>query len=268
MFKSLTVCLSLTFYLPTLMAQECNFDNHTCPEVVDTPNEATDWQFEISPIEPYFWLANTDAKATLAGNDIPVDLSFFEEAVDNMGEGLHVRLELHLFAQKNKWSFVFDPTRLKADSSLSTENKFETRSTLKLTDFKVGYEVYEGVDFFGGVRYTSQDMRIYADEFSGRLKGSYHWWSPIVGVRYKHSFNETWHFSSGAYLGGFERGAHDDYTSSANVLFTYTFNHWLDFNLGYRLLKINMATGSGPTLFKYEATFDGFLIGANISLFD
>lgn len=225
------------------------------------------WDFSISPFEPYFWLASTDADAKLAGNELPIDLQFFEKAVDNMGDGLQLKLELHLFAKKNKWIVIVDPTRLKADSTQGLTDRFKTKSSFKMVDMKLGYEVFPLFDVFVGARYTSQDMRLSIKGTDQSVKGLHKWWDPLYGARYRYNFNEDWYLTSGVYWGGFKRGKHDEYTSSASALLTYKYVDWLDINLGYRILKVNLSTGEGATEFMYDATFSGFLVGANISFF-
>ena len=252
-----------------LVIWEGNAEEKTQPDVeISVLNDDIKWDISISPFEPYFWLANTSADATLAGNELPIDLDFFEHAMDNMGEGLQFRIELHLFAKKNKWTVIIDPTRLKADSTQAYQSTiFTTDSTFKMSDFKIGYEVNSGVDLFMGARYTSQDLSINSEQLSRPLHGSHHWWSPVVGIRYKYDFNKLWHLSTGIFLGGLQRSANDDYTSSANILLTYNHNDWLDIIVGYRVLQLQLTRGSGPTLFKYDSTYSGPLIGIKLDLF-
>lgn len=255
----------------TLKAQEQCAINSSCdaaPALTQGTETDVEWEISFSPLEPYFWLANTDAKATLQGNQLPIDLDFFEDAVDNMGEGIHVRIELHLFAEKNKWSIIIDPTRLTADSSGEIgELNLSTRSTFKMSDVKIGYEISQGLDLFAGARYTSQELKLNSPSFDNRLKGSNDWWSPVLGIRYQYDISQHWRFSTGAYIGGIQRSDDDDYTSSANILFTYKYLKWLDFNIGYRALNVNMSQGNGARLFKFDATYKGPLIGLNIDFF-
>lgn len=244
-------------------------EQKTPSPIIQKPAEerSLDWDISISPLEPYFWLASTNADAELAGNQLPIDLDFFADAVDNMGQGMQLKLELHLFAQKNKWSIVLDPTRLKADSTQGFNNGVRTNSTFKMIDGKIGYEILPNLDLFLGVRYTSQDMRLHIKMADFYAKGEHKWWNPLLGGRYHYLLSDKWMLSSGIYWGGFKRGAGDDYTTSGNMLLNYQYNNWLSFNVGYRALRVNLETGSGVTQFKYKATYKGFLLGANLDFF-
>lgn len=233
-------------------------------------NADEEWDISFSPLEPYFWLANTSADVTLGGSDVPIDLDFFEDAVSNMGEGLQFRIEIHLDASKSKWTLLLDPTRLTADSFQTFEDVGEfdisTRSTFKMTDVKVGYEVWENIDIFAGLRYTSQDIRLNSDLLPERLKGTKNWWAGVAGVRYRTSLTENWSFSAGAFTSGF-LDSDDERSADANFIFRYDFSEWFDMNFGYRVLHVRFSSGSDETLFKYDATYRGPLVGVNIKFF-
>jgi len=112
------------------------------------------------------------------------------------------------------------------------------------------------VDLLAGVRYTTLDVT------SATVPGaeiSEEWWDGFGGVRLGHEFGakKEWSVSGRADVGA----GGSDLTWSAYALVGWQFTDWGSLNAGYKWLAYDYDTGSGPSRFSWDVTYQGPIAG-------
>ncbi len=154
-------------------------------------------------IAPYVWAVDT--RVDLAADDAPIgggDISF-ADLMDTRDASLQVFFEDY-FASSN-WSAFIDVTYLKASDSRQTTAtgsaiRIDSDSTQWFVDLGFAYwprGEAGGLNFFGGVRYTSLDDRydfadVNPDQALGMLVNDRDFFDALIGVRYRLNIAPHW----------------------------------------------------------------------------
>ena len=106
------------------------------------------------------------------------------------------------------------------------------------------------------MRYTSLDLSSPAVP-AADIKEE--WFDGFGGVRLGHEFGEQkeWSVSGRADVGA----GGSDLTWSATMLAAWQFTKWGSLNAGYKWLAYDYNTGSGPSRFSWDVTYEGPIAG-------
>ena len=224
------------------------------------------WHFVVTP---YAWLFGMNGDMTVKGStsdvDItPIDLLKNISILDFVGQ-------LHVEAQRGNWSFMIDPTYIKASPS-ATLGPINVDVTVEMTliDFGVFYKVYQqtypndqavSLELFGGGRYMylKNEIALSAKPGAITVVGSQGWVDPIIGGRAISRITKNVFAWFRADVGGF--GVSSKFTWSAIAAVGYDFNRRVALVGGFRGLGYDYSTGSGSDEFKMDMTYYGPIIG-------
>ena len=123
------------------------------------------------------------------------------------------------------------------------------------------YRVSRRIELYGGARYNNIGADI---NFQGPLgadtrSADVNWIDPLVGARYRTPLTENLNFVLMADLGGFGLGS--DMAVHVWPVFTYDLSNKFSAALGYRYLYTKYDRGSGDTLFEWDTSLSGPVVG-------
>ncbi len=228
------------------------------------------WAFSVTP---YLWMVGLDGTMAVKGVEADVDVDF-GDILDN----LDFAGEVHLEAKRGKWGLFFDPTYVKVGmsgnnglTSVDVESKFvmiEIGGFYEVLDRDLGssgrFHVV-GAPLIG-LRwiYLSVDV-----DFSGGppipdVDESEDWLDLFVGWRSTFTLSPKWTLHTRTDIGGFDIGGSSDFAWNSQILFGYQMTKRSTLMFGYRSLDVDYDSGSGSSLFKYDVTSSGPVIGTMI----
>ena len=159
---------------------------------------------------------------------------------------------------RNKWGFIIDFSYIDIKGE---QNPITVKFKNVLAEVDALYRVVSGehnLDLLIGARHTDQETKVEPTP----VKITQDWTDPVIGGRWLWDFANRWTLVARGDIGGF--GVGSDFTWQAlGALDWQPFKH-VSFIGGYRALYQDYEDGSGPTLFKYDATLHGPLLGVNI----
>ena len=225
-----------------------------CPE----PDK---WHYSLTP---YAWLSSISGDVTVRGLSSPVDIGISE-----IIKKLNWITQLHIEAEKGDWGYYLDPTFVKISSGASAGDLsasfgfrqwlVESAVTYQLMKKSVGaYGGSSSLKALVGFRYWNLNSTL---SLSGGRSGSAtrQWVDPIIGGRYSTDLNRKLSFILQSDVGGF--GAASEFTWSVAPVFAYHLSESQSLIFGYRALGVDYSTGSGSSLFNYDVTYHGPIIG-------
>jgi hypothetical protein len=140
------------------------------------------------------------------------------------------------------------------------------RSDVELTQtilaLDAGYLLNDLLEVIGGLRYNSLDLeaRVTAPFGATAVRdGNKDWVDPYVGLRTTLPFNDQWSLTLRGDIGGFSVGS--ELAWQAVVRLNWTFSPNFLAMVGYRVLDTDYEDGSGASLFRYDVTMSGPMIG-------
>ena len=232
------------------------------------------WNFSLAPL--YLWAKAIDASASAGGKELPLELEFKDEILEN----LDAAMALHFEANKG-------------DLTIFAEYNF-ARLDPEVSEFVGGVEVKGSVDFedtmseggvawkfaetgsvswevLGGLRYYKQDVKV---KFSNsqdveppvplpsKIDVGDSWMQPFGGVRITAPLSERWSFRGRADY-GYEGS--DNTALQGIFFFDYRFRGWGSAFIGYRYLDMDFENGtSGLDQYGFDGDQQGPLIGMNL----
>ncbi len=216
--------------------------------------DADAWRFKLAPL--YIWFAGIEGDAGVGPVSGPVNISF-----GDVFSNLTGIFTFHFEAGKRKWNFFADGMHLKMKPGATLPNGAAVSITVKNNIAELGgtYRIHDAapwVDLLAGVRYTTLDVT------SATVPGaeiSEEWWDGFGGVRLGHEFGakKEWSVSGRADVGA----GGSDLTWSAYALVGWQFTDWGSLNAGYKWLAYDYDTGSGPSRFSWDVTYQGPIAG-------
>ncbi|GJM15788.1 MAG: hypothetical protein DHS20C13_11150 [Thermodesulfobacteriota bacterium] len=245
-----------------------------------------DWQ---SFVAIYLWFVGMNGETGEGRAVADVDMSF-----GDIWDNLDVGVQAHFEFWWKKWIFFLDPIFMKLSSNnsqtrviSSLKSKLEVK--MFLMDLAMGYRVAElalgsstksnnfkswpsvSIDVYGGGRILSVDNTINLTietplgTNKQRIKIDEAWFDFIVGTRFIFDFTENVLLSIKSDIGGFGLGFSSDidWNFVANV--GYQLPWWgVTPYIGYRVLYIDYADGSGDNRFVYKMWQTGPQIGLGV----
>lgn len=242
--------------------------NATAATANDAPPQS-DGGWHVS-FAPYGWLSGVDGNITLKGNTTHVHIPF-----KDIFKNLDFAGEVHLEANKGRWTFMIDPTYLKLSKdikkSLSKTINVPANgeavvtaigtltSATTLIDLGAFYRLfstpdnkpYVSFELLGGARYlglnnsleynrylnVNIDDQTFAQLRSFDASTNDQMISPIIGARIKFNPTPNAHLWLRGDGGGFGID-HVTRTLSGIVGFAYTVHRHIDLGIAYRVLEI------------------------------
>ena len=218
------------------------------------------WAFSVTP---YLWMVGLDGDMTVMGVEADVDVDF-GDILDDLEFGGSVHME----AQRGKWGLFLDPTYVKMESG---GDSVDVDTKLALIEFGGFYEVLDrdlgssgrfhvvGAPLVG-LRWTYLDVDI---DFDGgpNAGGSEDWLDLFIGWRSTFTLSPKWTLNTRTDIGGFDIGDSSDFTWNSQILFGYQMTKRATLLFGYRSLDVDYDHGSGSSLFGYDITTSGPVIG-------
>jgi hypothetical protein len=110
-------------------------------------------------------------------------------------------------------------------------------------------------DAFVGFRYFNVDATIEARGALDRASGARDFFDPILGARATLAVGRRWSFDLEGDIGGFGIGS--DLTWGLRAGARYQVARWFSVELGYKLIDIDYAAGSGPGRFEWDVLMHG-----------
>src|SRR5262245_20120434 len=237
---------------------------------VDDRNDR--WQFISTP---FLWGTGIEGDITRRGITVNVDLGF-DDLLDVTEYGFQTYLEL----RKRKFGFYAAPSYLKLSG--------DADSKLGSADFEQHFWLVEGggfynlihtrserpftLDAYAGVRYWNIDTTVEikgagrrgADlEFGGTVDVI----DPIIGLRMRQYLTKKLSLGVRGDIGGFGISETDtsDFSWHATALVGYDISKKFTVYGGYRVLDIETDHGSGSSKRGVDLTFQGALLGLQIT---
>ena len=250
---SFSYCIVLLFIVllvgsSSAMAQEANEDKN--------------WEFNLAPF--YLWAVTMDGNVTSGTNTVPVEVPF-GDLVDNLDAAFIVHFES---MYKNKWGFLVDVDYLDVSNDVTVPigpglpvNVDFSATIGELSGlYRINHKKHN-FDLIAGLRYTKLKNKVTAAAGPTLADDNVNWTDPIIGVRWLWGFADKWKLIARGDIGGF--GVGSDFAWQGLALVDWQpFKH-VSFLGGYRALYQDYEEGSGPNLFKYDATIHGPLLGVN-----
>jgi hypothetical protein len=210
-------------------------------EAATTAKPESDWRF-INRFGLWGMSVDGDVKVRDAEADFSAD---FADLLKNTNFALFPGIEVGY----GKWTFVYEGviTRLETEQDFQSprtgdRGEADIVSTMIISDFAVGYTVFEGEIFGGkawtltpavGLRYTHMETEIDPARFESR-KRTVDLFDPIVGGRSVLQLNDKLAWRTDATIGGF--GADSELTASGQMFLDWMFAEKWELNIGYRVL--------------------------------
>lgn len=235
------------------------------------PPEENPWSFHATL---YGWIFGMNGTMTVMGTEADVDVTPID-VLRNLSK-LDAIFELHVEARKGRWSFMVDPTYLKVTQD-ATVGPLSASITpeLFLMDFGAFYTLAESAlsnpanhnwafQLFGGGRFFNIKSTIHPSDLPS-VSGEENFITPIIGARFITYITENIDLILRGDVGGF--GVDDvDLTWSASMISDIHFKKHFTFTMGFRLLDIDFARGSGANRFAVDTLFYGPIIGLGVNL--
>ncbi len=216
------------------------------PGVVSA-QESNDWEFRLTP---YLWALGLDGTTAALGNDVPVEADF-GDLLDLLNFAFSLNMELN----NGKWYVVLDPMIADLEAPIDTGGPIGGKVNIDLiiVDAHVGISLSEHFDIYAGARYYDQDIVVVPNSLPEIPLGD-DWTDFLIGVRAHSEISEKWSFT-GKLDGAV--GGDSDSAWYAQALFVRQIGDNKNFAVGYRYYDVDYASGSGLTLFKWDAAHSG-----------
>lgn len=221
----------------------------------------SDWEFNLAPF--YLWVVTLEGDVVMgpAGGNVSLD---FEQIFDNLEAAFIVHFET---TYKDKFGFLFDTNYIDIGSSTSlptTDLDIDLQTTL--AELVPYYRLNNGdhkVDFLAGILYSKVSTDVGFSNLPQNFDMTEDWVDPYIGIRWGWKFADGWGLSVKGAIGGF--GVSSDLIWEGAGLITWQPWKYANFLLGYRAVGIDYTTGSGATLFEYDVTMSGPILGINFT---
>ena len=236
-----------------------------CPSALaEQTSEDKTWQFNLAPF--YLWAVTIDGDVTLGTNTVPVTVPF-SDIFDNL-EGAFI---IHFEAmRKNKWGFLVDVNYLDVTNGVTlqpgpgpgVQTNVDFNTTLgELSGlYRINRDKHN-FDLIAGMRYTKLKNKVTTLAGPVLADASIDWVDPLIGARWLWDFADEWKLIARGDIGGFGIGSDFAWQGLAAVDWQ-PFKH-VSFIGGYRAIGQDYEEGSGSSLFRFDATIHGPLLGVN-----
>jgi len=224
-----------------------------------TPAAADPWSFAVSP---YLWLSGLDTSASTPRGDFNLSMSP-SDVLSELDFGVMGVVE----ARNGPWQLILDVIY----SDLSKSRSFAegapwanatVSNQMTAATLYAGYRLLDAdgtsLDLLAGARYFDLDFKLSAAAGTqpgfSQPSGS-NWTDPVVGLRVRHDFNDTWFATGLADIGGFS-GESDTWQTAAIV--GYNLNSRWSLQGGWRYMALSKDIGTTDL----DLDLSGVLVGA------
>jgi hypothetical protein len=218
---------------------------------VATAQESDGWNFRITP---YLWMLGLDGTTAALGNDVPVEADF-----GDILDLLNVALSANMEWNNGKWFVVLDPMWADLEMDIDTGGPIGGTVEIELiiADALVGLSLSENFDIYAGARYYDQDITVIPNTLPEIGLGD-DWTDILLGIRVNSDMSGKWSFTGklDAAVGG-----DSDSAIYAQLMFLRQIGDNKHFDIGYRYYDVDYESGSGLTLFKWDAEHSGPVVG-------
>jgi hypothetical protein len=211
-------------------------------------------------LAPYLWGTSLNGTSTV-GNLPPLDIdASFSDILSNLNFALSLHTEFHT----GPWRIVVDPmyVALEVDVPPLLPLPGATGSNMEVTMWLIevwgGYEITDGWEAIGGIRYQDQEIKLSGlpnPPFSSSLGVNDSWSDWFVGVRYNTDLGAKWLLTV---RGDVVVAGDSDTSYNAQVFFNRRFGETMALNLGYRYLKDDY---NNPGVYAWDMVQQGPVVG-------
>jgi hypothetical protein len=216
------------------------------------------WQYDIAPY--YLWAVGLDGEATVMGSTSDVDVSF-----SDILDQLEFMFDFHFEARhENGWGYIVEPLFLILESEGSAPAGTVTVETnIAMLEGMVTNRLgasEHGFNLLWGTRYLRIENEI-SPVLLPTIEGEQDWLDAVVGLRYAPRLSKKWSLT----LRGDVGAGGSDFTWQASALAFVDLSKRTQLAFGYRHLDIDYEDGSGSSLFRFDASLSGPIMGININ---
>lgn len=228
------------------------------------PARADDWSFSVTP---YLWGAGQSGTVGLLPGlpSVNIDLSF-----GDIFEDLDAAIMVVGRAQRDRFAITVDMeyihTTTDGDTPGTSYGAGEVKTKTSLATVLAGYQLASSSEgeLWGdaGVRYWDVENKLKLEPGTQpgvNIKGSGHWFDPILGIRGKYDLSSNWTLRGWGYLGGF--GAGSDLLADLFAGVSYAFTDHVALTGGWRYLSVDRTDGA----FVYDVVQTGPILGLSIT---
>jgi hypothetical protein len=219
--------------------------------------QAQEWTHEFAP---YVWGAAMQGKTQVGPITADVDVSF-GDIVDNLELGF-----MGIYrATRDQHSITVDTVYMGLGATGTGPAGF-TKADVDVDQLALevsyGYEVFDRLTLFGGLRYNDLAAEI---KVTGPLgasqagKASPDWVDPIIGAHYTIPFSEAWSLTLRGDIGGFGIGSDLAWQGVASM--RWQFSDKVGALAAYRYMDMDYEDGSGLDYFRYDIATSGPALG-------
>ena len=216
-----------------------------------TAQESDGWNFRVTP---YLWMLGLDGTTAALGNDVPVKADF-----GDILDLLNVALSVNMEWGNGKWFVVLDPMWADLERDIDTGGPIGGTVEIELiiADALVGLSLSENFDIYAGARYYDQDITVVPNTLPEIGLGD-DWTDFLLGFRVNSDMSDKWSFTGkiDAAVGG-----DSDSAIYAQAVFQRKIGDNKHVDVGYRYYDVDYESGSGLTLFKWDAEHSGPVVG-------
>ena len=229
------------------------------------------WEFSVAPL--YLWAKNIEGVTTAGGKDLPLELDFKDDILENLDSAFAIHMEatngsITFFAEYNYAKL--DPTVENYVGPVRVQGDVDFKDTMMEGGMAWTFADARSTQWevLGGLRYYDQDVTIkFSNDASietplpNRLEVGDSWMQPFLGVRTTTILSKRWSLRLRADYG--YEGA--DNTALQGLAFIdYRFRDWGSAFFGYRYLDMDFDNGiRGLDQYAIDGNQQGPLIGLN-----
>jgi len=256
------------------------------------------WTFSLTP---YFWALSLNGSTTVRGRTTDVDAGFFDILRHTQFPKNLFELAALGEARYGRFALLTDIVYLKAGLGESITRSRGTDAIggtvgasaglkihLVAAQFAAAYEIAQwsglfspgsrtALDLYAGGRVWWQrgevdlavsgtvnfgDLTLTREGFLSATK-SVSWVDPLVGARLSHQFAPTWNFVLSGDVGGFDVGSKFSWQALALLEHEICRSKTATWSamVGYKALNADYSQGSGLTLYNFDMTIHGPILG-------
>lgn len=233
-----------------------------------------DWEFVVSPL--FLWAKNVDGSSALAGNEMPTELDFQDDILENLDATFTFRAEArkHRLGYYVEYNFArLEPESMGQLGPVEFVSRVDYEDTLLEAGilWSVQASRQQRVEVLAAARYFDQQIDVdisrsagaqQGSSSAGEISGGDSWWNGVMGVRYTRAFSTNLAFSVRGDVG---YGGEDSKSYQAVGLLNYRFNDWGAAFAGYRYLAVDFDNGrANRDGYSTDVDQQGPLLGVSI----
>jgi len=214
-----------------------------------------EWEHTLSPL--YLWAVGMEGESQIGPVTAPVSVEF-SDALDN----LDTILTFHYEAHKGQWGLLVDFMHISLDpeSTLPTGAPAGVDLTNNIIELGGLYRFSESdsTELIFGLRFSEFELDATIGPMPKATLADESWLDGFVGLRTTIPVSDQGKFI----LRGDVGGGDSNFVWNAMAVYDHRFKENFSAVIGYRWLDYDFETGSGPSRFTYDITYEGPILGA------